>query len=502
VATRNDVKVSHVLLWASRRTVVIGVFLVTGLIGGYASLLPIEIAIALPLVLVGGFFLIRMAWRRPDFAVIGLVIGLPFQQLILARAFAWGVGPRVLSPARFWKEVLLTVIVARALTHVIKLARIDRWAVAYVAITAIYVAIPFGPNELYVRTVAAREITTYVIAFLAVRHLPLPESTGKKLEDAVLVIGVIMSGLAYWNHFDAASWSDWFESTKIQEYQRTLVGDHAVTPAVVYQTIAGRSVVRAGSLMTYLTLPYYLAIPASIALVRTVSGRASRLAQFAGLVCALGILVTLTRSAIALAPLVAAVALWYGRRKGRVAIALVVASIALFPLASSINLGDLVASGFDSENESTEGHIDRLKQSNERMFREPLGSGLGTSATVAQRFGVEGGITNESWYFQIGTQTGFLGMFLYIAFVVVTFRALGRQARRGSARALCALCALTWISLGGVVLHTLSDLSVSFTLWLIVALALNRTDLASATASEPDSVSEEMSRPQPAAVQA
>jgi hypothetical protein len=451
--------------------VAIAAFGSVGLVAGGFATFPPGLALALPVALVGLVVLVRVAWRRPDIALVALVVGIPFQQLVLARAFAWGVTPRILSLSRFWKELLLALLVVKALTLAIKFGRVDRWAIAYTLVTFAYVAIPFGPNAIYTRAIAAREIAAFVIVFLVARHLPLPEGTAANIESAALVCGVILSGLAFWNHFAPDSWADWLQSTRLNDYQRTLVGEQALSPAVVRTEIAGRSFVRAGSLMTFLTLPYYLAIPVGIAIARGVSGRASRWVQLAGLVCAFGILVTLTRSAIALAPFVAALGLWYGRRRGKMALALILTSVALFPLASSVNITDLVASGLDTDNGSTNSHIERLKESNERLWSEPLGSGLGTSAAVAQRFSVESGITNENWYYQIGTQTGFIGMGLYVALLLLVLAGLARRARAGSATALAALCALAWISLGGVVLHTLSDLAVAWTIWMLAGLA-------------------------------
>jgi hypothetical protein len=479
----------------------LGAFVFVGAIAGFAAVLPPQIGVAMPVAIVLGVLALRLTWRRPEIALVILVVGMPLQQLILARAFAWGVDTQILSLARFWKEALLFVLVSKAVTNDIKLSRLDRIAAVYIAVTVAYLAIPLGPNTFYIRTIAAREIAAFVIVFLVARHLPLPERASKMVEGGLLVVGVVLALLAFWNHFAPDSWASWLDSTQLNQYRATLVDEAVIAEPVTYTVLAGRQFVRASSLLTFLTLPYFLAIPVGIALARGAVGRAGRYVFLAGLICTGGILVTLSRSAIGLAPVIAVLALVLVRRKVRMAFVVALMAVVVIPIAASLSLTSHVSSGFDPDDKSTATHTSRLEASNTRLWENPGGSGLGTSASVSQRFNVQGGITNESWYFQIGTDMGFLGMISYIVFLLAVIGALVRRARAGSLSALGAVCGLVWIAFGGIVLHTMSDLTVSWSIFMLAGLALRpRTDQLDEPASTETTSLRVAQAPSPASV--
>jgi hypothetical protein len=469
----------------SRKVAVVLAFIGVGIFAGSAAVLPPQIGVAFPLALVLAVLVVRITWRRPEIGLVILVVGMPLQQIILARFFAWGVGTQLLGVARFWKEALLIVLFVKVLSTDVKLSRIDRLAGVYLAVTVAYLVIPLGPNTPYVRSIAAREVAAFVIVFLIARHLPIPERTSRMVETGLLVVGVALAALAFWNHFAPASWATWLDSTQLSLYRATLVDERVITPAVTYTTFAGRQFVRAGSIMTYLTLPYFLTIPVAIALARGATGRAAKWVVLAGLVCTGGILVTITRSAIGLMPFIAALALVLVKRKVRLAVVVGVLAALVIPIAASLSLTSQVRTGFDTNDESTSVHVERLGENNERLWENPGGSGLGTSAAVAQRFEVQGSITNESWYFQIATDMGFLGAISYIAFLLAILGSLAVRARRGSLSALAAVCSLTWIALGGIVLHTLSDLTTSWSIFMLAGLALRPRPTEEARDDEP-----------------
>jgi hypothetical protein len=467
-------RLRHSLSSSARVVVILGAFVLVGAIAGFAAVLPPQLGVVVPMSIVLGVSVSRLVWRRPEIGLVILVAGMPFQQLILARFFAWGVPTQILGLLRFWKEALLVLLLAKALAGEVKLSRVDRLAVLYMAVTATYLALPLGPNSLYIRTIAARELASFVLVFMVARHIPLPERTSEMVERALLVAGVVIAALAFWNHLAPASWAQWLNSTYLNQYRTTIIGGEAATSFVTYTSVGGRSLVRADSLFTFLTLPYYLAIPVGVALGRGVAGRAGRLVVLAGLICTGGILVSVSRSAIGIAPIIALLALWLNRQKVRMIVIVGVMAAILIPIAASLNVTSAVSSGFDQSNPSTSVHIDRLDESNERLWENPGGTGLGTSAQVAQRFSVQDSITNESWYFQVGTDMGLPGVLAYIAFLLAVLGSLIRHARAGSLSALGAVCGLMWIALGGVVLHTLADQSTAWSIFMLVGLALRR----------------------------
>src|SRR3979411_1412266 len=53
-----------------------------------------------------GILIVVLAARRPDRALIALIVGLPFQSLVLSQLFAWGIPVAVVRPLSSWKEAV------------------------------------------------------------------------------------------------------------------------------------------------------------------------------------------------------------------------------------------------------------------------------------------------------------------------------------------------------------------------------------------------------------
>src|SRR5437763_5778676 len=73
-----------------------------------------------------GFGAVLVAAKRPDLSPLGLIVFLPFQGLLLATAWAWGVPVSVVRHLGAWKEALaLGVILAGARNVVATGRRLD-----------------------------------------------------------------------------------------------------------------------------------------------------------------------------------------------------------------------------------------------------------------------------------------------------------------------------------------------------------------------------------------
>lgn len=460
-------------------------------IGAGASVLAVrprpDVTFAVESALVAGigFVLVVATWRKPEVGLLCLVILLPFQHLLLARLYALGFNPQLVAASRFWKEAVFAALVLRWVARRWPPAdKLDQLLLVFLCIVALYLTLPLGP-PLLARVLGARQDAAYLLLLLVVRHLETSSKFPARLENTVLIVASIVAGLGLWNLFSPDGFSAWLESTGINEYQRRVLHVRPL-PLIVRGTFGGiENAVRAGSIfLGHNILAYYLVIPVGIVVARLVGGRLKRWEAIAGGVCAAGLVATLTRSALLALPLMVLLAFSAGSRRSRLWIGLAIGVVALWPLGSYVGLEDQVRSAVDPSDVRTQGHVEQLSRSSQRILSEPLGSGLGTASYIGRRFEVPGNITNESWYFQIGTELGLIPMAIYMWIVVFTLRSLWRRARMNDVSALAAFCGLVVIALGGLVLHTLEAFQVAWTISVMVGLAL-RGPVVSAS-SQPD----------------
>jgi hypothetical protein len=453
----------------------IGIGAIAGVVGGTSqSHLKLWLA---ALLLIGAACALYITWRRPLVGLIVLIVGVPFQEFVLARAFAAGVGFSAISLARFWKEGVLLVLVVRLLKE-----RGWRWSdgdrvpLAYLGLVAVYLVLPVGA-PLNIRVLGARSLASFLVVFLVARHLSLPDHARSRVENWILAVGVVVAALGIWNSLDAAAWSSWIASTKLIEYQTAISGGRLISPVVWYTIVGGRKLVSAGSIfLSPLVLPYYLTVPITIALSRLIGGRARTASALAGGVCMIGLLFTLSRSAIALMPAIALLAFAASRQRAKLLVVAVFCVALLVPVVGSLTLGQRLGTALNAQDPSTAGHIERARASIERVNAHPLGTGLGSIATFDQSGSgsqqAESVIFNEDWYLEVGTEVGYVGTALILFAFVFVLRQLWRRGRKGNASALAALCALAWVAMACLVLQVFSDINVSWTLWMAAGLAL------------------------------
>lgn len=412
---------------------------------------------------------VTVAWRRPDLGLVALVSLMPFSDLLLATLHRLGVSVSLVSAARSWKELVIAVVVVRVAWLRPRWDGLDRLIFGFIGLVLVYVVLPIGP-PIGVRLLAARQDAIFLILFLCARALASRARVFNRLEVGVLVAGTIVAGFTVWNAFAPDAFAQWIEFSGLQQYRTAVLGTPP-TPVVIFRP--GGEVMRAGSLfLSATTLAFYLVVPLGLAIGRLVRNRFHAWHVLAGAAAGLGLMLTLTRSAIGAVPLMVVLAWLVGRRRGRLWIVIGVAMIVFAPLAGSIGVGAELRTSFDPENESRASHILRLKQSSERVAAHPLGTGLGTAGSISRRFSVDSSITNENWYFQVGTAMGIPAMVLFVVIVWRTLRELWRHAREGHSDAVGPLAALAAISVGAIVLLTLEDFSVAWSVWALAGAAL------------------------------
>lgn len=417
---------------------------------------------------------VLFAWYRPDLGVLSLVCVLPFNDIVLARFYALGIPARVTEGSRLWKELVVVTLVAWMINQRTKGGDgLDKVTAAFLAIVVLYVILPIGP-DVYVRLLGARADAMFLVLFLVARVIPDPQRLGLRIELAVLIVGAIVSLIAFWNVLSPDSFEAWIRGTGLVDYRARAPGAR-YKDILIYGTTNATHSVYAGSIfLSAIVFSYYLLLPIGIALSRLLTRRLRLLDAVSGGLCVIALVLTQTRSAMAAALLMVVLALVSGFRKSRLVVAIVVLAVALVPLADTLNLGGRFAAALEPTNSSTNDHIEALRSSRDRISSEPFGSGLGSAGGISQRFRVQGGITNESWYLQIGTEVGVIGMLTFIWVLLFTLWRLWPRVRAHDAFAPAPLFALAGVAAGGLVLHTLADHATAWTLWILAGLALSQ----------------------------
>lgn len=430
--------------------------------------------------------------RHPGKSLAVLIVLSPLQVFVLATVFqVSGVGLKSLN------SVIVVGIVAAGGWIVLhgrsRLDVADRIVLAYIAVVTVYFAFPdlffFGaragaggpPHDLTVRLQAYRADAGFALLFLGARHARIEPRFRRTVFRATVGIAVVAAAAALFEFAASAAWNDFVTRViAVPRYQALVLGAPVPNPADIriHFAVAGKDVIRAGSvLMSPLNLSFYLLIPIGLLLERLVSKRVSH--SFVNLlVVAGGLVATVTRSSVAAALLMAAIALRPDRsspRPGRLRLAILGAAgvmIAL-PLASSTGLTTR-ATHPTTADPSAEAHRTQVEQAIDLLTRQPLGRGLGTAPGVGERFAVQGQVTSENAYLQVGNELGIPAMVLFIAALVAVLRSLAR-ARDEPAFPLARGLWLAGIGLvvTGLFLHVWLDVNVSWTFWGAAGLALN-----------------------------
>ncbi len=452
--------------------VVAGTALASALLGLAATFQ--QVFLLVPIALVATATVVYITWKQPGLSLVVLVMLLPFYPILFGQLAKFGVPATALGYLRYWKDVMVVTLVARAASELRRdqLDGVDWLAIAFLGLVAVYVVLPIGP-DIYIRLLGGRQLASFVLIYLAGRHIGLTPVTTRRVEIAILAAGAIVGVIGLWNYFRPDDFANWITSTGAFQWQNEVVGNGGPLGLVIEHTIlAGSTVVRAGSIfLNPLSAAFFLLVPLGIVIGKTAVGELRRLELAVGAVCAAGLLVTVTRTAIAAVPVMIAVSLLAGRRPGRVAVWGLTGAALLYPLVDSIGLAHQLSSALDTSSVSTSGHLGALQQDLAAVLHAPFGTGLGTGGTQGQRFAVSGAITAESWYFQVGIEVGILGMVLFVLVLGQALAALWRRASAPDSHALAALCALSGLAAGGLFLHSFGDIQTSYPAWALAGLA-------------------------------
>ena len=126
---------------------------------------------------------------------------------------------------------------------------------------------------------------------------------------------------------------------------------------------------------------------------------------------------------------------------------------------------------------STQGHGERMADGIRFMIDQPWGLGLGDAGPASARFANAGetGFLPESWYLQVGLESGVLGFLLFIAIIVCVIRLLWQ--RRDDVLNFAVLLGCIAVSVACIFLHSWEAAPVAFTFWVLCGIVLRKQEV-------------------------
>lgn len=438
-----------------------------------------------------GLGILVLAARRPDLSLLGLIVIFPFQGLILAKLWSWGLPASVDSHLGAWKESLALGVVLAGVRNLIatddRLDLLDALALGFVAIVVLYAVfqatiIPGAPSASNIRLLGFRETAAFVLLLFGARHAPLGPRFAQRAVSAVFAVGAVVAAIGVYEAIDSSAWNRFVVHTiKYTQYQAVVLHSHVADPRDirVYGYLGGTKFVRVGSVfLSSLSCAWFLILPFAVGIERLIRRTASAPVFLATLLIAAGLLLTQTRSAILGALVVTLLALIpaAGRpRHWRTQVTLVLICVAALgvPAAFATGVARRVESVNSQGNQTTAGHVAGFWSGVRTMGSDPLGLGLGTGAGTGQRFQVHNDRIPENNYLEVGDELGIAPGVLFLVLTLALLGALRRQSRR-SPYPLVTVCltAGAGLALAAWFLQTWSEFAVSWTYWSLAGAAL------------------------------
>lgn len=441
-----------------------------------------------------GLLIVLAAARRPDLSLVGLIVFLPFQGLVLAKLWAWGMPASVVSHLGAWKEALATGIVLAGVRNLMathrRLDPVDRLALAFVAFVVLYAAlqpviVPGAPSTSNIRLLGFREMAGFVLLLFGARHAPLGPGFARRAGRVLLVVGTVVAVIGVYEAIFSSAWNHFVVHTiKYPRYQFAVLHSYALNPndIRVYGIVGGARIVRIGSVfLNQLSLGWYLILPFAVGIERIVRRAASPFVLLATIAVGAALLLTQTRSAILGALVVAFLALQPAAGRGRhwrTQVALVLAAVAVLavPLAVGAGLASRIGGSTNGSDQSTAGHVSGFYSGIDTIAQHPLGLGLGTGTGTGQRFQVRGFVIAENNYLEVGDELGILPMLLFAALTIALLLALRRLARKRSDPLITAAWAGgVGLAVAAWFLQTWSDFAVAWTFWGLAGAMISVT---------------------------
>src|SRR5947209_5075189 len=169
-----------------------------------------------------GLALLIAAIRRPDRALLTIIVLLPFQGFLLAYLWRLGVPTSIVRHLAAWKEALALGVVIAGFHAYVREGRhadgLDRLALGFVLLAALYLIaqhliVPSAPTSSSVRLLGFREDAGFVLLLLGARHAPLGERFLTRAARWAMVAGVLVGGVAVFEAVDSGGWNHFVVNT-------------------------------------------------------------------------------------------------------------------------------------------------------------------------------------------------------------------------------------------------------------------------------------------------
>jgi NADH:ubiquinone oxidoreductase subunit 6 (subunit J) len=120
---------------------------------------------------------------------------------------------------------------------------------------------------------------------------------------------------------------------------------------------------------------------------------------------------------------------------------------------------------------SSQGHWERWSDGAKYIFENPFGLGLGDAGPASARFANPGetGFLPESWYLQVGLESGFIGLALFVTILIlVALRLIAVDNTESRPMFL----SLAGVSAASLFLHSWESAVVAFSFWALTGIAV------------------------------
>jgi hypothetical protein len=441
------------------------------------------------------------AWRWPTSAAIAFMALTPVNRFLIMLLYHYTGSVELTRAAQLWKDFLLIVLFFRVGYLALFIAKhriryLDWLIVSFLGLSFIYIFFP-GPLNVdqFQRLQGFRSDSMFMFAYFVGLGLPLARRHLALLLLAFVPGSLAVAAVAAWQFVDTSHANQVFDSLGWSQYGRlhNIVGDAL---AVRERDLGGGSLPRASSLLLGdLALAFYQVVMVAVSAAIFFTAKRARDQLLAGAFLAMMLVtltLTLSRSAMLAAAVVIVAMAAYTRSAIRLTAALAICfTVLLVTLVVNPTAISSVLSLSTVDDPSARQHAAAFQASLTLVTEQPLGIGLGTAGTVAQRYSAQGtAITNENWYLQLATEMGVAGAALYVAIVLLIMlmairnHALVKDFWLRVITLAVAGSALGFIVLGNF-LHAWENTILSMSFWFLAGVAARAPELGGEAGAEP-----------------
>ena len=473
-------------------------------------------------VLCGAAALVTLAavlvWRRPVLALYAFLVGLILNNTVFLLLYAGGARGWQLTAAQAWKEALLAVALARVTRDAVvgralpfRPTYADAAAALFALTVFVYALVPqhvlggvaAPKGELY----GLRHYLVPVAAYIVGRSLPLPRAEVQRVAMVTICAAAIAAAAGIVEEY-AVSVAQWHRLGAGRYYTDqlgfpALHGPGGLPENFVFNSADGLHRRLVSFFLSPLGSAYFFVVAIAIAAAGIVEDRRRRtVVLVATALTFVGLLFTFTRSALVALPLGLLLLALVSPRRIVLAglLVTVVAAVgfaAVYPdiaprthflaadlayqrqharAAGGLPTGQALRTATTLSEPSVKSHLAELRAGGRSLLHHPQGYGVGNSGATAARVHVAQR-AGESFYLELGADTGMVGLLLWLFFTVSVFWGLltvvrGRAASYVRQFAAGTLAAGVAIALLAVISDVWGAPWLGYVLWWFTGSAL------------------------------